>query len=299
MRYGRFLVPTVLGIALLVVFGRNGKSADEAAGSKAIPPAVATPSYPASSFDLTQLPVGKMIGLVPGEIRIQKVLDEPAEFSLIDTELGDFVKQVIDKHKISVQLDVAALTADGKGTETIVNKTVKEMTLRSALRLFLEEHGLTFVIRNESLIITTKTAAETQTPTRLYQVHDLTLIPNDPLLQSRFQGLKDLLQAMVAPESWRENGGTQGEIHGFEGPGLAVLAITQTDQVHELVEQVLADLRAAKLSLLFEMQKKRPAPPPMPEATPRPPVGPVFGGGLGGIGGGIGVGSGFIGTGGS
>lgn len=164
------------------------------------------------------------------------------------------------------------------------------------MRLFLDEHGLTYVVHDESLIITTKTAAETHLPMRLYQVHDLTLLPNDPSMQPRFDVLKGLIQGTVAPDSWRDNGGTQGEIQGYEGPGLAVLVITQTEKVHELIERVLAELRAAKLSTLFEMQKKRPPPPPLPVATPRPVVSPGgLSGGLGGIGGGFSGGIGAIG----
>jgi hypothetical protein len=293
MRFGPFLVPAVVGLTLLVVFGRIGESADDASSGKTTPPAKATPSPPAASFDLTQLPVGKMIGLVPGDVRVVKALDEPAEFALVDTELGEFVKQINEKHKISVQLEIAALTADGKGTETILNKTTKGTTLRSALRLLLDEQGLTFLIRDETLIITSKTAAETFTPARIYQVHDLALLPNDPSLQPRFEALKGLIQATIAPESWRDNGGTQGEIHGYEGPGLAVLVVSQTDDVHEQIERLLAELRVAKLPALFEMQKKRPPPPPVPMGTvpvvPRLPV--VGGGGFSG--------GGFIGAGGS
>lgn len=131
MHFGRFLVPSVVGLTLLVVFGRIGESADENSQGTTSPPAAALPAQPIVNFDLTQLPVGKMVGLVPGDCHVLEVLNEPAEFSLIDTELGEFVKQITAKHKISVQLDIAALTADGKGTETILNKTVKGTTLRS------------------------------------------------------------------------------------------------------------------------------------------------------------------------
>jgi hypothetical protein len=293
MRFGPFLVPAVVGLTLLVVFGRIGASADDPSSGKAVPPVAATPLPPAASFDLTQLPVGKTIDLVSGDVRVVKALNEPAEFSLFDAELGEFVKQIHEKHKINVSLDVAALTADGKGTETIVNRKTTSTTLRAALRLFLDDYGLTFLVRDESLIITSKTAAETHTPARIYQVHDLTLLPNDPSLQPRFDALKELIQATVWPDSWRDNGGTQGEIHGFEGPGLAVLVITQTDEGHEQIERVLAELRAAKLPALFEMQKKRPPLQPVPTGTvpvvPRLPV--VGGGGFSG--------GGFIGAGGS
>jgi tetratricopeptide (TPR) repeat protein len=109
------------------------------------------------------------------ETRILDELDKRTEVQYLDTQLGDVVNDIELRHKINIELDVAALTADGKGTETIINKTLKDLTLKSALRLILEEHGLTYVIENEVLVITTKTAAETKTPTRVYPVADLVI----------------------------------------------------------------------------------------------------------------------------
>lgn len=292
MSSGRLFIPIVLGFGSMAFVCGLNISADETGKSRAVAgegPMKAGESQaamPGVATDFNQLPAGKVIGIAPGDVKILKALDEPAEFSLIDRELGEFVKQIEQKHKINVTLDVAALKADGKGTETILNRKTSGTTLRSALHLFLDDHGLTFLVRHETLVITTKTAAEVVTPVRIYQVHDLTFLPNDPSLQFRFDGLRDLIQAMIAPDSWREHGGTQGEIRGFEGPGLAVLVIMQTDEVHEQIESLLTDLRAAKLPTLLEMQKKRPPPPPVPSATPqvpgvpRLPVG-AFGGFIG------------------
>lgn len=109
------------------------------------------------------------------ETRILDELDKRTEVQYLDTQLGDVVSDIELRHKINIELDVAALTADGKGTETIINKTLKDLTLKSALRLILEEHALTYVIENEVLVITTKTAAETKTPTRVYPVADLVI----------------------------------------------------------------------------------------------------------------------------
>ena len=109
------------------------------------------------------------------ETRILDELDKRTEVQYLDTQLGDVVNDIELRHKINIELDVAALTADGKGTETIINKTLKDLTLKSALRLILEEQGLTYVIENEVLMITTKAAAETKTPTRVYPVADLVI----------------------------------------------------------------------------------------------------------------------------
>lgn len=122
------------------------------------------------------------------ETRILEELDKRTEVSYLDTQLGDVVNDLELRHKINVELDITALTADGKGSETLITKSLKDLTLRSALRLLLEEQALTYVIENEVLLITTKTAAETKTPTRVYPVADLVIpIPQGGL--SGFGGL--------------------------------------------------------------------------------------------------------------
>ena len=122
------------------------------------------------------------------ETRILDELDKRTEVQYLDTQLGDVVNDLELRHKINIELDNAALTADGKGSETLINKQLKDLTLKSALRLILEEQALTYVIENEVLVITTKTAAETKTPTRVYPVADLVI----PIPQGGISGMGGL-----------------------------------------------------------------------------------------------------------
>ena len=50
----------------------------------------------------------------------------------------------------------------GIGTDTPVTKNLKGITLRSALRLMLRELSLTYIIKDEVLLITTPEEAESQ-----------------------------------------------------------------------------------------------------------------------------------------
>lgn len=215
------------------------------------------PPRPVEGFDINQLPAGKTIGVEPGDARVLEALKQPAEFTLSEAKLQAFADEIASKFKISVKLDVAALTADGKGADTTLNGKTSGTSLRSALRLFLAEQQLAFTVDDEALLITTNSAAETHTSTRLYQVHDLTLQPNDPVARPDFERLIELLTSTIQPEAWREAGGTIGEIRSFEGPGISVLVVHHTDEGHEQVEKLLGDLRAAKIQSLLELQQKR------------------------------------------
>ena len=91
-------------------------------------------------------------------------------------------RQIGEKHGIPVGLDLAALTADGKGEETPITHKFDGVMLKSGLRQFLNPHGLAYAVEDERLLITTKTAAETMISTRVYPVADLVGMPNDAAL---------------------------------------------------------------------------------------------------------------------
>ena len=77
-----------------------------------------------------------------------------------------------DRYKIEMQLDKKAIDAVAIGTDSTITKKLTGATLKSALRLMLGELGLTYVIEEEMLLITTTEAAEQKMTTMLYPVAD-------------------------------------------------------------------------------------------------------------------------------
>ncbi|MGH7138425.1 MAG: STN domain-containing protein, partial [Pirellulales bacterium] len=107
------------------------------------------------------------------ESRILAALDEKTELEFTDQPLEDVIEYLAQAHEINIQLDQKALTDAGVGSDTPVTRNVKGITLRSALKLILSESDLTYIIRNEVLMITSKTEAESMLSTRVYPVADL------------------------------------------------------------------------------------------------------------------------------
>lgn len=213
--------------------------------------------------DMSKLPPGKTISRQSAaEAAVRSALDEVVEFGTKETTLAALAKQLGEKYEIAVVLDLAELKAHEKSPETTVDPLVGKTSLRKALRAMLKVHDLTIVVRNDALVITSTAAAELETPVRLYQVHDLVVAPNDPDGRPDYYALIDLITATIEPESWREAGGTQGEVKSFDGPGVMALVVTQTEEIHEQIEALLADLREAKVPGLAELQSRRPKPPP-------------------------------------
>src|SRR5690606_22423926 len=121
---------------------------------------------------------------------------------------------------------------------------IRNVSLRSALRLLLESKGLVYMVRNEVLHITTPEAAEAKLLTCVYDVRDLNSFLTRPDKSGRpipdYDSLIDAIISCVAPESWAEAGGGEAEIRPLP-PGL--LVVSQTRMVHDEVAALLATIR--------------------------------------------------------
>ncbi len=118
------------------------------------------------------------------EEEIREALDENTSFEFIETPLNDVVDYLKDLHGIEIQIDQSALDDVGIGTDTPITRSLRGISLRSALRLMLRELDLTYVIRDEVLLITTAEEVESHLTTKVYPVADLVL----PIRSSGFQG---------------------------------------------------------------------------------------------------------------
>lgn len=176
---------------------------------------------------------------------IERALDGPAEFDLTDQPLADVVDLLAAQYGIQAQLDQRALEDAGFGSDTPITLHVRDVSLRKTLRLMLGEYDLTYVIRNEVLLITSKTEAENMLVTRVYPVFDLVVRSGDDgreRSQLDYRPLAQLIKTTIAPDTWDDVGGP-GTDMSFANAG--ALVISQTTEVHEEIAEHLRSLRAA------------------------------------------------------
>ncbi|HVX14359.1 MAG TPA: hypothetical protein VHC22_24445 [Pirellulales bacterium] len=119
------------------------------------------------------------------ETKILAALDEKTEVDFTEQPLTEVVDYLKERHGIEIQLDARALADLGVGSEVPVTRSIKGITLRSALKLLLGEMDLTYVIRNEVLLITSRSESENLLTTRVYPVADLVI----PIPQPRMGGM--------------------------------------------------------------------------------------------------------------
>ena len=125
----------------------------------------------------------------PAERKIEAALKSPTQLEFVDTPLSDVIDYLKDYHQIEIQLDKKAMEEAGTGSDTPVTKNLKGVSLKSALRLMLNDLSLTYVIKDEVLYITTKEAAENQLTTRVYSVADLVIPIRSPNFSGGFGGM--------------------------------------------------------------------------------------------------------------
>ncbi len=244
-QHSPLLVPSFL-LALLLIAAPHVAGGDEGSSKEKPDPSPAV-----------DLPEGRTISADSDlEKRIRTALDEPANVQYLDTQLSDIANDLSLRYKIPVRLETGALTAEGKGPDTLFSFSTREGSLRNALRSMLRLESLTFAVRHDALFVTTLTHAETLESTRVYQVHDLVVMPNDATAaHPDFDSLVEVITSAVLPETWRVAGGTIGDIRSFRAPGVLALVVTHTEEGHEQIESLLKTLRAAREPKVQELQR--------------------------------------------
>lgn len=171
--------------------------------------------------------------------RIRKALGSPLSkngLDFNDAPLEQVLSVLQEEYGIPVKIDTPALDEIGISSDAPVSVNLRDISLRAGLKLMLKGLGLTYVIEDEVLMITTPGEAETKLKVCVYDVRNLI----DPSKSSDMDSLRDTIVSCVATESWAANGGGEAEIRSLR-PGL--LVISQTRVVHDEVRALLETIR--------------------------------------------------------
>jgi len=185
-------------------------------------------------------------------------------------EVVDYIRRVAE---INIVLDRDAIDGIG-GEDVTITLKLDDVKLSSALNHICDQIGLTYVIRNEALILTDEMATGGDTQMVIYDVGDLLLVPLEggggraggggggrssgggssggggsrgggggggggDSLEGEGEDLAELIQDLIAPESW-----DQGDANiQYRQESLIII---QTPDVHDKIVQLLSDLRAKR-----------------------------------------------------
>jgi hypothetical protein len=203
----------------------------------------------------------------PTVAKIQKALAESIVPEFEDMPLEIVVRDIGQLRGINVIIDMRALDDVGIGTDVPISFHTGPIPLRDALRHILKQLDLTYVIRDEALVITTPEEEECGLTAKAYPVGDLMgeVGERDEFGDSRRSASLDqligLITSTVEPCTWDEVGGP-GCIEAC--PHIDVLVISQTGAVHDDVADLLAKIRKNLA------QQERPAEAPDVASAPVP-----------------------------
>lgn len=181
--------------------------------------------------------------------QITKALQESTSCDFAAVPLVEVIQSLAKQHHIPVVLHARKLEEASVLPESPITKSIRGISLQSALNLILNDVELTFAITDEALLITTPEDAESRLTVMAYDVDDLlwkdAAIPFD----ADWNPFVDLLIQYMHPDSWEVSGPGPSLGHGDRW-----LVFPQTRAVHEQVSEFLNQLRRA---LASEDQKHR------------------------------------------
>lgn len=193
--------------------------------------------------------------LTPPETNLERALAAPIDLDFDAVPIEDAVKTIAAKSGLTIVLDGKNILEYMSNRQATLH--ARGLRVSSALDLMLMEHSMSFYIRDEIVVISTKEASEESLLVRVYPVGDLVNVPgvlaaspDRPFARKpNFDSLIEAITGCVDPDSWDESGGA-GAIESKQGGSAAsdALVVLQSWQTHKKVERLLADLRAVRLA---------------------------------------------------
>ncbi len=193
------------------------------------------------------------------EERVAEILGHRVTLDLDNASLADIAAAWPKQFGLDVALDHRSLQeANVDAAKTTFGLHAKERSLRSALDLVLREHKLSWIVQDGALVITSRDKMQTTLTVRVYPIADLigpvaeVMAPpdgsrppfRDPLATvvggTDADEMMNTIKNTVQPDSWKAAGGP-GTLKFSEDA--SALVCSQSREVHERMEQLLADLR--------------------------------------------------------
>jgi hypothetical protein len=198
-------------------------------------------SYPAD-WDLKVAKRTSGVPMTAQEKAIMKALGATIAVDYKDSPFKDIIDDLQKRTGMPIVVDPRGLEEANVKYETTLTLALSRVTTRTVLRKVLGELGLTYVVKDQTVHITTPVRAKSMLSVRVYSVADLMPVVDMrlPYGFSQIQAYQTLqmlvvnITQTVEPESWEVNGkGGLGTIT-FD-PVRFMLIVKQNAEVHYLM----------------------------------------------------------------
>lgn len=169
---------------------------------------------------------------------IAETLDQVVSFSFVEVPLFEAIREISEAKDIPLVINSRALEEIGLSAEEPVSLSLKNVSLRSFMRLMLRGLDLTYQIKDEVMQITTIEAAEQNLINRIYFLEGLGERGDEA------DHVRKLVMATVVPDTWDALGGPSG-ITSFAVNDRPAIVVSTTSDVHDQIQALLRSLRKA------------------------------------------------------
>jgi hypothetical protein len=192
--------------------------------------------------------------LTKKEQQLMRALDEPITLGFKDAPFEEVLKSLSTQMGVNILVDKLAMNQAMIESSTPVSITLRDVTGRTALRKLLQDHQLTYIIKDETIQVVTIDKARETLVTRVYYLGDLLrgVGPLGGAAALQWGPWVDMLQTQdnankiiemiktIDPDSWKERGGN-GTI-AFNLPSMSII-VRQTAEVHARLGASLGSVR--------------------------------------------------------
>jgi predicted nicotinamide N-methyase len=171
---------------------------------------------------------------------IRAALDRVTSVQFKGQSFSAAVQSLAEQQKIDIRWDRIALKQAKISERVPVTLDVREQSLRTILDIFTAQMGLSWILRDGALWITTKEEAEHAMKIAVFDVRDLCRNRDE------CASLQDTIEQQSSPSTWDTNGGTA--VIAFPASGIMVVSQTEPrlDAVLALLENYRVALRNSK-----------------------------------------------------
>lgn len=187
---------------------------------------------------------------------LEQVLYDPVTLNFCKVPLQKAIKEIANVMEIRLVVDEGALSEEGVNLDHPLTLKLEGISLKSTLKLLLEQARLAYVIKEESILVTTRARAAGPVVKKLYPVEDLISIWKKAQKPDEKYWTSDRLMELIlhtTKPTWNIYGGV-GTIDFWERG--KQLIVCQTAEVHEQIEQLLGALRHEEKNRFQEMLLK-------------------------------------------
>ncbi len=179
------------------------------------------------------------------EERLRAALRSEISMTFPDIRLREALRVLSASIDVPIIVDRVALESVGLTTDTPISLSLTNVSMRSFLQLMLRDLELTYMIKDEVILITTNDVAEKNPTLKTYT------LPAE--LSERSEKILAALTSNVKPDIWKEAGGlsTASVIDN-------VLIVSTTEAAHDEVETFLGKIESA--FKVYQQKQKAVAP---------------------------------------